>query len=196
MITVGFKPDKAEIKYLPQVTLFWESIGPGSGTSREKRTGSTRKISVLSIPQMSPGLPQSLPENSAPLKKGRSRRTLRDTTHTGQEHWCLFIIRKIKFSSKGQYTLLHLICRQKKWELDKENSLSYAFKRILANAKHWHLASQKAKHSKDRKCKRIPQGQLTWSNLFTSLDSRLTIWPVVVFPMAKLLRRSAWNKRG
>lgn len=28
-----------------------------------------------------------------------------------------------------------------------------------------------------------PSGQLTWSNLFISLDSKLTIWPVVVFPM-------------
>lgn len=31
----------------------------------------------------------------------------------------------------------------------------------------------------------------TSSNLLTSLESRLTIWPVVVFPMAELLRRRA-----
>lgn len=31
----------------------------------------------------------------------------------------------------------------------------------------------------------------TSSNLLTSLDRRLTIWPVVVFPMAELLRHRA-----
>lgn len=135
MSTVGFKPAKAEIKYPPQVMLFWDSMGQGSGTSREKRTGSARKISVLSIPQMSSGLPHGPSQNSAPVKKGHSRSTLRDANHAGQEHCCLFILRKIKFSSKGQYTLLHLIGTQKKWELNKENSLSYVFKRILAT---WH----------------------------------------------------------
>lgn len=33
----------------------------------------------------------------------------------------------------------------------------------------------------------------TSSNLLTSLDSRFTIWPVVVFPIAALLRHRAWG---
>lgn len=36
----------------------------------------------------------------------------------------------------------------------------------------------------------------TWSNRLTSLERRLTIWPVVVFPMAALLRHRACKETG
>ena len=54
-------------------------------------------------------------------KKGHTRGTPRDTNQTGKESCCLSIIRKTKFSSRGQHTLLHLNYTQKKWELDKKD---------------------------------------------------------------------------
>jgi hypothetical protein len=41
----------------------------------------------------------------------------------------------------------------------------------------------------------LPENKnITVSNLLTSLDIKLTIWPVVVCPIALLLNRSAWKK--
>lgn len=101
-------------------------------------------------------------------------------------------IRKIELSPTGQHVLPGS-CTQKKWELDKKNP--YVLNRILACAKSGTRHSHKVNYKKEGgKWKRMAQVQLTWSNLFTSLDSRLTIWPVVVLPKATLLRRSAWNR--
>lgn len=36
----------------------------------------------------------------------------------------------------------------------------------------------------------------TSSNFWTSLDNRLTVCPVVVFPIATLLSRNAWEKKN
>lgn len=92
-------------------------------------------------------------------------------------------------------TCIHLHCTQEKWELEKKNT--YVLNRILARTPPWHLTFQWGElYKKGGKWKRKAQVQLTWSNLFTSLDSRFTIWPVVVLPMAVLLRRSAYNKGG
>ena len=74
-----------------------------------------------------PGLPHSEEEENSPAtptpcaKKGHTRRTPRDTNQAGKESCCLSIIRKTKFSSTGQHTLLRLSCTQKKRELDKKD---------------------------------------------------------------------------
>ena len=54
-------------------------------------------------------------------QEGSSQEDPRNTNQAGKEHCCLPIIRKTKFSSTGQHTLLHLSCTQTKWELDKNN---------------------------------------------------------------------------
>lgn len=101
MITVGFKPAKAEIKYPPQVML--------RDVQGEEDRQCQEEFSFVH-----PTNELRASSQSAPVKQGHSRSTLRDANHAGQEHCCRFIIRKIKFSSKRQYTLLHLIGTQKK----------------------------------------------------------------------------------
>ena len=104
-------------------------------------------------------------------------------------------VRKIQPSSTGQHILSHLSCTQRKWALDKENPclMSSTEPWLTPNPGTWH--PNKLNSVRTIGNGRGSLGQLTWSNLFTSLDSRLTIWPVVVFPMAKLLRRSDWNEK-
>ena len=140
--------------------------------------------------------PEEEGDSSATLtacgKKGYTRRTFRDTNRAGIEHCCLSSIRKTKFLSTGQYIFLHVSCMQKRWELGNNNPyLRFSTEPWLTpNPGTW-----LPKSWTQWEMKRIPWS-LTLSNLFTSLDSRLTIWPVVVFPMAELLRRRVWNKRG
>ena len=137
-------------------------------------------------------------------KKDHCRRTPETLTKLGKNtaacpllKYVADLVRKTKPSSIGQHILSHPSCTQRKWALDKENLCLMSSIEPSLTPNPGNLASQWAKHSeKEGKWKGILQGQLTWSNLFISLDRRLTIWPVVVFPMAELLRRSDWNERN
>ena len=119
-----------------------------------------------------------------PLTKG-------DTNQAGQDLCCLSITEACCTQRQKNkiiiYRAIHMITSKLHTE-----EMSW-IKRTLADPRTWHPNKLNAVRRMENG--RGSLGQLTWSNLFTSLDNRLTIWPVVVFPMAELLKRRAWNER-